>query len=113
MLGVMGHHVFATHSGFEGITEAQKIRPDVIFCDIGLPGLNGYEVAKTLKADTELKGVFLIALTGYAGDFDIERARTVGFDRHLAKTVDKIPMHQFQVQCAVFHTVRQLLPRMA
>lgn len=57
----------------------QKIRPDVIFCDIGLPGLNGYEVAKTLKADTELNGVFLIALTGYAGDFDIGRARAVGF----------------------------------
>jgi PAS domain S-box-containing protein len=88
MLGVMGYQVFTALSGPEGITAAVKTRPDVIFCDLGLRGLSGYEVAKTLKATAEVKDTYLIALTGYAGGFDIERAMQNGFDRHLAKPVD-------------------------
>lgn len=88
LLGALGHQTQAAYNGTEGIAAAKKTHPDVILCDIGLPGLNGYEVAKALKADAELKETFLIALTGYAGQDDVERAKDAGFDRHLAKPVD-------------------------
>jgi len=84
----MGHQVRAAYNGTDGITEAKEIRPDVIFCDIGLPGMNGYEVAKVLKSDPVLKDTLLIALTGYAGEDDVKTANAAGFDRHLKKPVD-------------------------
>ncbi len=85
---LIGHQAVAAHTGTNGIAEAKKTRPDIIFCDIGLPGLSGYEVAKILKADEELKSTFLIALTGYTGSEEIERTKAAGFDLHLAKPVD-------------------------
>jgi len=54
----------------------------------GMPGKSGYEVAKSIRADTQLKDAWLIALTGYTSEHDIEQARQSGFDRHLAKPVD-------------------------
>jgi PAS domain S-box-containing protein len=88
MLSRIGHEAHSAYSGLIGFSEAKSLRPDVIFCDIGLPGLSGYDVAEVLKADDELKNTFLIALTGYAGEGDIDRARAAGFDQHLAKPVD-------------------------
>lgn len=88
IFSITGHQAYAARNGTEGIKKAKKIRPDIIFCDIGLPGLSGYEVAKILKADEELKRTFLIALTGYTGSDEVERTKAVGFDRHLAKPVD-------------------------
>ena len=55
--------------------------------DIGLPGLTGYEVARRLRADPELAGASLVAMTGYGRDEDRERAREAGFDHHLVKPV--------------------------
>jgi CheY-like chemotaxis protein len=60
----------------------------VILCDIGLPDVDGYEVARMVRADPALAGVRLIALTGYAQPEDQERAKEVGFDAHLAKPAD-------------------------
>lgn len=54
-------------------------------CDIGLPGMDGYEVARTFRADATLNGAFLVALTGYALPEDLERVQAAGFARHLAK----------------------------
>ncbi|MHB1153739.1 MAG: PAS domain S-box protein [Eubacteriales bacterium] len=85
---IMGHQAYAVHNGTEGIAKAKKIQPDIIFCDIGLPGLSGYEVAEILKADEELKSTFLVALTGYTGSEEAERTKAAGFDLHLAKPVD-------------------------
>jgi CheY-like chemotaxis protein len=59
----------------------------VILCDIGLPGISGYEVAERVSCDNELKDTFLIALSGYAQQYDIERSKIAGFRRHLAKPV--------------------------
>lgn len=88
VLESMGHQVRAAYNGTDGITEAKEIRPDVIFCDIGLPDMNGYEVAKVLKSDPVLKDTLLVALTGYAGEDDVKTANAAGFDRHLKKPVD-------------------------
>lgn len=88
LLRQMGHEVISANNGCEGITKAKEFRPDVLLCDIGMPGMNGYEVAKIIRCDNELMDVFLIALTGYAQPDDLMRAKECGFDRHVAKPVD-------------------------
>lgn len=85
VLELNGHEVATARDGPEGIDRARSFRPDVVLCDIGLPGIDGYEVARTLRADPELDQVVLVALTGYASPEDVARARAAGFDDHLAK----------------------------
>jgi two-component system CheB/CheR fusion protein len=84
-LEIGGHEVVIAHSGAEGIAKAREVLPEVVLCDIGLPGMDGFEVARTLRADHALEGTFLVALSGYALPEDLERASAAGFDRHLAK----------------------------
>jgi signal transduction histidine kinase/ActR/RegA family two-component response regulator len=84
-LEVSGHQVAVEHDGVAGIAKARAWRPEVVLCDIGLPSMSGYEVAKVLRSDRELEHTFLIALTGYALPEDREKAGQAGFDRHLAK----------------------------
>ena len=67
---------------------ARELRPDVIFCDIGLPDIDGFEVARTIRNDAALAGVRLIALTGYAQPEDLAHATAAGFDFHVAKPAD-------------------------
>lgn len=87
-VSMLGHEVYAAYDGLEGIAKARDMQPDVIFCDIGLPGKSGYKVAKTIREDGKLKSTYLVALTGYASEYDIEHAKESGFDRHLAKPVN-------------------------
>lgn len=87
LLGVQGHETAAAGDGTSGIKKAREFRPDVILCDIGLPGISGYDVAEQVSHDSELSDIFLIALSGYAQPHDIERSRDAGFQRHLAKPV--------------------------
>lgn len=96
----MGHQVHAVHNGTEGIIEARENPPDVIFCDIGIPGLSGYDVAKILKADENLKSTVLIALTGYVGEYYVKKAEESGFDRYLAKPVDKAALERILAEVA-------------
>jgi PAS domain S-box-containing protein len=81
------HTVQVAFSGFEGVAKARSFGPDVVLCDIGLPGISGYEVAQTMRRDPALREARLVALTGYAGPDDIAAARNAGFDAHLAKPV--------------------------
>ena len=62
-----------------------EYRPDVVLLDIGLPGLNGYEVAKRLRQHPDLRDTVLIALTGYGQDADRQTSQQAGFDHHLVK----------------------------
>jgi two-component system CheB/CheR fusion protein len=84
-LEVGGHDVTVAADGPQGIAVAQSLRPDAILCDIGLPVMDGYEVARRMRADPALRGTYLIALSGYAQPEDVETARAAGFDAHLAK----------------------------
>lgn len=86
--GMKGHQAYAAYDGEEGIAKAKEAQPDIIFCDIGLPGKNGYEVAKAVREDDRVKNTFLVALTGYANEGDIDQAKKSGFDTHIAKPVD-------------------------
>jgi PAS domain S-box-containing protein len=79
------HEVAATYNGPEGVAKAREFCPDVVLCDIGLPGMDGYDVARAFRSDEALKGAYLVALSGYALPEDLQRAQEAGFDRHLAK----------------------------
>jgi two-component system CheB/CheR fusion protein len=81
-----GDHVIeVAYNGPEGLARAREFKPEVVLCDIGLPGMDGYQVARAFRADNALRGVFLVALSGYALPEDLQRAQEAGFDRHLAK----------------------------
>ncbi|HWI15987.1 MAG TPA: ATP-binding protein [Burkholderiales bacterium] len=82
---LQGHEVLVAHDGNTGLELALSFRPQVILCDIGLPGIDGYEVARRLRAQPELQGVFIIAVSGYAAARDKARAAVAGFDIHVAK----------------------------
>ncbi|AKF07237.1 PAS domain-containing protein [Sandaracinus amylolyticus] len=84
-----GHHVEVAHTGSEAIARARALAPEVVLCDIGLPGvMDGYDVARALRRDAATKGARLVALTGYGQEEDQRRAMDAGFDRHVTKPVD-------------------------
>ena len=82
------HEVALAFTGREALTKARTFHPDLVVCDLGLPEMTGYEVARAMRADPELRSLPLIALSGYALPEDFERSRDAGFDRHLAKPMD-------------------------
>jgi PAS domain S-box-containing protein len=83
----LGHRVHTASDGIEGLALARNIRPDVALVDIGLPGLDGYQVAENLRASEEGERTLLVAITGYGRPEDSARAREAGFDAHLVKPV--------------------------
>ncbi len=83
-----GHHVFTAGDGPEGVRVALAERPDISFVDIGLPGLDGYEVVQRIRGEEAGRGLLLIALTGYGSHEQKARALDAGFDHHLVKPVD-------------------------
>jgi two-component system CheB/CheR fusion protein len=91
-LEVGGHEVAIASNGYEGIAKARLFKPDVVLCDIGLPGMDGYAVARAFRADAALRGTCLVALSGYAQSMDVTTARAAGFDEHLAKptSIEKV-----------------------
>ena len=89
LLELSGHEIRLAHTGLEALRAASEFAPDVVFLDIGLPELNGYEVARRLRADATLKQQpYLFALTGWGTEDDRRKAREAGFDRHLVKPFD-------------------------
>ena len=88
LLDVLGHRVRAVSDGPRALDEALLNPPDVMLVDIGLPGMDGYEVARRIRQTPELAPVTLIALTGYGRDTDKREALAAGFDHHLVKPVD-------------------------
>src|SRR5690606_506932 len=88
LLEQAGHEAVEAVDGIDGVQIALSRRPDVAIVDIGLPGINGYEVARRLRQLPVSGTMALIALTGYGQDEDRRRALQSGFDRHLVKPVD-------------------------
>jgi CheY-like chemotaxis protein len=90
ILQLWGHQVEIAVNGDDGLKLARDLEPDLVVIDIGLPGLNGYEVARAIRqaATPWSKRVTLVALTGYGSDSDRQRALEAGFDSHLVKPVD-------------------------
>ena len=88
ILRLRGHEVRTASDGPSALEEFARYRPEVVFLDLGLPGMSGYDVARRLRAMPEARDVRLVALTGYGTEADRERTRAAGFDVHLAKPVD-------------------------
>jgi signal transduction histidine kinase len=80
-----GHEVFQAGDGTDALKLFRREQPDVAIIDIGLPGMDGYEIARRFRAEPNGRAVTLIALTGYGQPEDRERSRAAGFDRHLVK----------------------------
>jgi two-component system CheB/CheR fusion protein len=83
-----GHEVLVARTGPEALDLVRREHPAVVLCDLGLPEVSGYEVARAVRADPSLRDVFLVALTGYGRAEDARRSRDAGFDVHLTKPVD-------------------------
>jgi PAS domain S-box-containing protein len=98
LLALDGHEVAVVHDGEAAVERAQAFGPDIVFCDIGLPKLDGYGVARALRGDPRTRGAYLVALTGYALPDDLRRAAEAGFDEHLAK-----PPPLAAIEAAVAH----------
>jgi CheY-like chemotaxis protein len=87
LLSMLGHTVETAHDGPTALMRAPGLLPDVVFLDIGLPRMNGYEVAKALRSLPALDQTTLVACTGYGREDDRARAVEAGFDRHVVKPV--------------------------
>jgi signal transduction histidine kinase/CheY-like chemotaxis protein len=87
-LEMSGHEIFEADSGASGVESALANRPDTALIDIGLPGFDGYEVARRIRSSSESQGMMLIALTGYGSPEDRRRAEQAGFDTHLVKPLN-------------------------
>jgi signal transduction histidine kinase len=92
-LSVRGHAVRTAHDGLSGLRAAESFLPDVALIDIGLPVMDGYEVARQLSDHPRLKGIRLIAVTGYGQEQDRARSRNAGFVGHLVKPVELNQVH--------------------
>jgi len=87
LLALFGHQAEIAHTGADGVDVARRRPPDVVLCDIGLPEMDGYAVARELRADPLTAPIRLVALTGYGREADRDRAAAAGFDLHLVKPV--------------------------
>jgi CheY-like chemotaxis protein len=93
LLEAEGNQTRLAHSGSAALAVASELEPDLIFLDIGLPEMNGYEVATRLRADPRLHRCVIVALTGWGSEDDRRQAHAAGFDRHLVKPIDSNRLH--------------------
>ena len=88
MLSIMGHETRTAHDGESAVSAAETFLPEVVLLDIGLPKLNGYEVAQRLREQPWGRAMFLIAVTGWGQEEDRQRSSEVGLDVHMVKPVE-------------------------
>ena len=88
LLSIVGQTVATSRDGLDALAQFEQFGPEVVVLDIGLPGLNGYEVARRIRAMTTAPPPVLVALTGWGQDEDRRRTVEAGFDHHLVKPVD-------------------------
>ncbi|HEX7183940.1 MAG TPA: ATP-binding protein [Thermoanaerobaculia bacterium] len=87
-LRLQGNHVRTAHDGPQALDVAQEHRPELIFLDIGMPGMNGYEVARRLRGQPETRDAMLVAMTGWGQEEDRRQSKEAGFDQHLVKPLE-------------------------
>ena len=88
MLSIMGHDTRTAHDGESAVDTAESFQPEVILRDIGLPKLNGYEVAQRIREKPWGAAMYLIAVTGWGQDEDRQRSSEVGLNQHMVKPVE-------------------------
>jgi PAS domain S-box-containing protein len=114
LVRIMGHDVTEAHDGAEAVRLAEKIRPDVVLMDIGMPNLNGYDAAKRIRSEPWGRNMVIVATTGWGQDEDRQRTAAAGFDQHLVKPIehaklqsvlDSPPRHASELHEATHDTV--------
>lgn len=88
LLKLTGNETRVANDGLEAVKSAEEFRPEVVLLDIGLPKLNGYEVARKIREYSWATNIVLVALTGWGQEEDRRKSREAGFDSHLVKPVD-------------------------
>jgi len=87
LLSLAGHETHVAHTGPEALDRADALRPDAVLLDLGLPGLNGYEVCRRLRTEAWARDIPIVAITGWGQADDRQRSKDAGFDGHLVKPV--------------------------
>ncbi len=88
LLEMEGYEVHDAENGTKGLAVIERVHPDIALIDIGLPGIDGYELARQLRKSLGNNHTYLIALTGYGQPGDVKAARDAGFDHHLVKPIN-------------------------
>ena len=88
LLKIQGHEVRTAYDGLSALDVAADFQPEMVLLDIGMPGMNGYEVARLMRQMPEVQNARLVAQTGWGQEEDRRRAQEAGFDAHLTKPVD-------------------------
>ncbi|QNA99981.1 response regulator [Massilia sp. Se16.2.3] len=94
LLGALGHQTRMANDGVAGLAAARDVKPDLALLDIGLPGMNGHELARAIRASDDFKGTVLVALTGWGAASDMNLSQQAGFDQHLTKPVSMEALEQ-------------------
>src|SRR5262249_28998165 len=94
LLRASGHEVRTAYSGGDAVAAAEAFAPEAVLLDIGLPGMDGYEVAARLRQQPSTAAALLVALTGYGQEEDRRRALEAGFDQHFVKPIDPDSLEQ-------------------
>ncbi|MGD9545080.1 MAG: response regulator [Methylocystis sp.] len=88
LVGLLGCEVRTAYSGAAAVSLVSEFQPTIVFLDLGMPDMNGYETARRIRAAPDGRQAELVALSGWGQDEDRERTRAAGFDRHLVKPAD-------------------------
>jgi CheY-like chemotaxis protein len=104
MLRLMGHEAQTAQDGPEGVAAASQFRPEVILLDIGMPRVNGFEVARSIREKPWGRSVRLVALTGWGQDEDRQRSEEAGFDAHIVKPVEPAALERLLADLAADRT---------
>ena len=94
LLSMSGHEVRTAYDGHSGLEQAAQFKPEVIFLDLGMPGMDGYETARRVRQLSGLEHVKLVALTGWGQEEDRRRTQEAGFDAHLVKPVNPAALQE-------------------
>ena len=97
MLQIMGHDTRTAHDGESAVSTAETFLPEVVLLDIGLPKLNGYEVAQRIREKTWGQSMYLIAVTGWGQDEDRQRSSEVGLNLHMVKPVEPAALEKLLI----------------
>jgi CheY-like chemotaxis protein len=99
LLELMGHDARSAYDGRAAIRIAEEFRPELVLLDIGMPGMNGYEVAGRLRASDATRDATLVAVTGWGQADDRQRSRDAGFDHHLVKPAEPSALTALLAAC--------------
>jgi two-component system CheB/CheR fusion protein len=90
----LAREVKMVHSGAAALDLVRQWRPDIILCDLGMPGMDGYETCRRLRQAPGLERTLIVAVSGYGSDGDRRKSEEAGFDRHLVKPVHRVTVEE-------------------